>query len=177
MKTDEKMFESFNPIYNQIDQVIYCTSSMLGENVVKAEIAIVVGHNGRNFVSSTDWRLTTAGGRKRILPFSIQPQYPNFLECVAGVDYSLDQEGRFFVVPDTKGQEKSAVVIMPDGRRFEFAPGQALKVIIEPNQKFLATDCTVEYQDTAKVRIYRLVADEQSLYGIFDADGSVSREW
>ena len=95
MENYEKKFERFNPIYNNVTQVKYCAESMLGEKMVKAEIAIVIGHNGRNFVSSTDWRLTTASGKKRILPFGIQPQYPNFIECLAGVEYAVDDKGRF----------------------------------------------------------------------------------
>lgn len=175
-KKDEKMFEAFNPIYNNVSQVMYCASGMLGEEVVKAEIAVVVGHNGRNFVSSTDWRLTTVSGRKRILPFSIQPQYPNFIEAVAGVEYAVDERGRFSVTPDANGQEKSSVVIMPDESRFEFAPGQALKITVQPGQKFLATDCIVRYSETAAVRTYRIISDGQSKYGICDKDGRASRE-
>ena len=83
---------------------------MLGEPIKNARIAVVIGHNGMNFVSSTDWRLVTEGGIRRILPFSVRPQYPNFLECVAGVSYS-GQQGQFTVLPD-KENPRSAVVIM-----------------------------------------------------------------
>lgn len=176
MERDEKKFEAFNPVYNNVAQVKNCAESMLSEKVSKAEIAIVIGHNGRNFVSSTDWRLTTASGKKRILPFGIQPQYPNFIECLAGVAYAVDKKGRFFVTPDEDGCEKAAVVIMPDGSRFDFAAGQALKVIVQPEQRFLATDCAVEYEDAAGVRTYRIIADEQTLYGLYDSEGRASRE-
>ena len=91
----DKLKEAFLPVYNSVSQVKSCTSSMLGEEVVNAEISIVIGHNGRNFVSSTDWRLTTSSGRKRIFPFTIHPQYPNFVECVAGMGYVVDSRQRF----------------------------------------------------------------------------------
>ena len=173
----DKLKEAFLPVYNSVSQVKSCTSSMLGEEVVNAEISIVIGHNGRNFVSSTDWRLTTSSGRKRIFPFTIHPQYPNFVECVAGMGYVVDSRQRFAVTPDAEGQEKAAVVIMPDGKKYDFAAGQAVKITVAPDTRFLANDCAVEFSETADKRVYKIVPDETTLYGLYDSDGTVSREW
>lgn len=172
----DKLKETFLPVYNSVSQVKSCAGSMLGEEVVNAEISIVIGHNGRNFVSSTDWRLITSSGRKRIFPFTIHPQYPNFVECVAGTAYIVDERGRFAVVPDAEGQEKAAVVIMPDGEEYNFAAGQAVKITVALDTRFLATDCMIEFSETADTRVYKIVPDETSLYGICDSNGSVSRE-
>lgn len=167
----EIMKETFNPVYNSVEQVKNCVSFMLGEPIKDAKIAVVIGHNGMNFISSTDWRLTTESGIKRILPFSMRPQYPNFLECVAGVSYS-GQQGQFTVLPD-KENPCGAVVIM-DGKRYTFAPGEALKIYIDPKEKFIATDCQVLTEDGEDgVRIYQVETTEDTLYGRFDENGRI----
>ena len=165
------MKETFNPVYNNAEQVKKCVSFMLGEPIKDAKIAVVIGHNGMNFISSTDWRLTTESGIKRILPFSVRPQYPNFLECVAGVSYS-GQQGQFTVLPD-KENPQGAIVIM-DGKRYWFAPGEALKIYVEQGKKFIATDCQVLTEDGEDgVRIYRVETNEDTLYGRFDENGRI----
>ena len=93
------MKEMFNPAYNNVEQVKRCAYFMILEEIKEARVAVVIGHTGRNFVSSTDWRLTTESGAHRILPFSVRPQYPNFVECVAGVKYEV-KNGKFCVTPD-----------------------------------------------------------------------------
>ena len=175
----EKMQETFNPVYNNIEQVKKCTGFMLGEEMKDAKIAVVVGHNGRNFVSSTDWRLTTASGMKRILPFSVRPQYPNFVECVAGAKYDVNKDGQFSITPDGRGLYpqsviKSAIVIIGK-QSYTFTPGEALKIYVNPGEKFIATDCEVVCEEQEKVRIYRIIANEQTLYGKLDEKGSISQ--
>lgn len=170
----ERMKETFNPVYNNVEQVKKCAGFMLGEEVTNARIAIVIGHNGRDFVSSTDWRLTTASGVKRILPFSIRPQYPNFVECVAGVEYT-GQNSAFCVVPDKTEAKRAMVFIGDDSYLFE--PGAALKIYVSPESEFIATDCTVVCEENAEenIRIYRVMANEQTLYGRLDNQGYISQ--
>ena len=165
--------ENFNPVYNDVEQVRRCTTFMLGEEVVEAKIALVIGHNGRNFVSSTDWRLTTASGTHRILPFSVRPQYPNFLECVAGVSYE-NKNGQLYVVPDDEGKRLGAVVEVL-GKRYRFSAGEALKICADANTQFIATDCAVEYEVHENERVFRVIPDEQTIYGLFGADGKISQ--
>lgn len=175
----EMMMESFNPVYNNVEQVKKCVSFMLGEEVTDAKIAIVIGHNGRNFVSSTDWRLTTSNGLKRILTFSPRPQYPNFVECVAGAKYEVKND-MFSIIPDGCGLypkniiTKSAIVCIGE-QSYVFAPGEALKIYIKTGEKFIATDCDVTCEEQEKVRIYRIIPNEQTLYGKLDSKGSISQ--
>jgi len=175
----ERMQETFNPVYNNVEQVKKCTGFMLGEEMKDAKIAIVIGHNGRNFISSTDWRLTTVSGLKRIFPFSVRPQYPNFVECVAGAKYDV-KDGMFSIVPDGGGlypanvPVKKATVII-DKKTYSFAPGEALKIYVKPGEKFIATDCDVTCEEQEKVRIYRIIPNEQTLYGKLDKNGSISQ--
>lgn len=166
----EKMKETFNPVYNNAEQVKECVS-FLGEPIKDARIALVIGHNGLNFVSSTDWRLVTESGIRRIFTFSARPQYPNFLECVAGVSYS-GQQGQFTVLPD-KENPRGAVVVM-EGKRYSFEPGEALKIYVDPREKFIATDCMVICEDDGiHPRVYRIITDEDTLYGRFDEKGRI----
>ena len=167
------MKETFNPVYNDVNQVEKCATFMLNEEVVEAKIALVIGHNGRNFVSSTDWRLTTASGAHRILPFSVRPQYPNFLECVAGVSYE-NRQGQLHVVPDEESNRLNAVVEVL-GKQYVFSAGEALKIYAVSNSQFIATDCAVEYEERDNVRIFRVITDEQTIYGLFGADGKISQ--
>ena len=172
----EKMTESFNPVYKREALVKDCVSHMLmGEEIESARVAIVVGHNAMNFVSSSDWRLVTKGGTRRVLTFSVRPQYPNFLECVAGVSYS-GQAGKFCVLPD-KENPRGAIVEM-DGQQYVFKPGEALKIYVEPGSRFIATDCEVVYDDNNGIgeRIYRIVTHEDTLYGRLDEDGCISQD-
>ena len=166
------MKEPFNLVYNGVEQVKRCAGVMLSEEVADAKIAIVIGHNGVNFVSSTDWRLTTGSGIKRILPFSIRPQYPNFLECVAGVSYSGQLE-KFTVLPEVKNPKPAQVII--GNEVYDFAPGKALKIYVKPNSRFIATDCLVECEETSDLRIYRVIVDETTLYGYLDEKGGISQ--
>ena len=184
--------ENFNPVYNNVEQVKKCAAYMLGEEVVDARIAIVIGHNGRGFVSSTDWRLTTASGAHRIFPFSMRPQYPSFLECIAGVRYRYNNY-RIIVQPDCPElpqgfnafghprsvaaalmREKTAVVKISD-KSYEFSGGKALKVYVEPNSKFIATDCLVKCEEHSRERVYEVITDENTLYGFLDQDGRITQ--
>lgn len=186
------MYESFNPVYNSVEQVKNCASYMLGEKVVEARIALVIGHNGRNFVSSTDWRLTTESGAHRILPFSMRPQYPNFLECVAGVSYEV-KNGKLRVEPDNieklpsrdyfgnlrgsaakKMREKRAVVKIGE-KSYEFEAGKALKIYVEPNTEFIATDCAVKYEERKRLRVFEVLTNEQTVHGFLDERGIISQ--
>ena len=175
----ERMQETFNPVYNNCEQVKRCTGFLAHEEMIDAKIAIVVGHNGRNFVSSTDWRLTTLSGLKRVLTFSARPQYPNFVECVAGAKYEVIN-GMFSIIPDGIGLyptnviKKSAIVIIGE-QSYTFAPGEALKIYVKPCEKFIATDCDVTCEEQEKVRIYRIHPNEQTLYGKLDEKGSISQ--
>ena len=146
---------------------------MLGEDVIQAQIALVIGHNGRNFVSSTDWRLVTSQGNRRILPFSMRPQYPNFVEIVAGVKYEMSENG-FRILPDTPLFSKSAKVIIGD-REYDFKPGEALKIYAQPNSKFIATDCPVTVEERENERVYTIHAEYPTVYGFLDKKGSVSQ--
>lgn len=170
---NEKMFESFNPIYNREDQVKRCAASMLAEKVVEAIPVLVIGHNGRNFVSSTDWRLTTESGKKRILPFGIRPQYTNFVEVVSGVKYEVTDDG-FSITPDTKSSQKSSRVIIDDKEYF-FEPGKVLKICIQQGNHFIATDCMVTCTEDDYTRTYTIIKDDKTFMGHFDDDGMVSR--
>lgn len=165
----EKISENFNPVYNNVEQVKANAEYMLGEKVVDARIAIVIGHNGRNFISSTDWRITTETGNKRILPFSIRPQYPNFVECVAGMRYDV-YKSMFTIIPD---QQNNKISVVLENKEYSFSRGDALKIYIEPNSKFIATDCLVDYDENKNV--YRVITDENTAYGWFDAKGHISR--
>lgn len=165
----EKIAEKFNPVYNNVEQVKANAEYLLGEKVVDAKIAIVIGHNGRNFVTSTDWRITTEKGNKRILPFSIRPQYPNFVECVAGMRYDVYHE-IFTIIPEP---DKSKVTVVLDDKEYSFSRGDALKICIESDSKFVATDCLVDYDENKNV--YRVITDEDTAYGWFDAKGHISR--
>lgn len=169
----EKINETFNPVYNNIEQVKKCAAFMLGEEVVNARIAIVVGHNGRDFVSSTDWRLTTQSGNKRILPFSMRPQYPNFVEVVAGVKYEVTENG-FQILPDTPLFKKAAKVIM-GLQEFVFRPGEALKIYVEPGRRFIATDCQVTVEEDDMMRIYTIHEDYPVVFGFLNGKGSISQ--
>lgn len=180
----EKMKEKFNPIYNNVEQVKNCVFFMISEQIIDARIAIVIGHNGRNFVSSTDWRLTTESGAHRILPFSVRPQYPNFVECVAGVNYEV-KNGKFCVTPDCtcmapkaadRIKEKRAVVKIGK-KTYKFNAGEALKIYIEPNSTFIATDCMVKYEDHEHERIFEIITDENTKYGFLDSSGQISQAY
>ena len=169
----EKMFESFNPIYNREDQVKRCTTSMLAEEVVEAIPVLVIGHNGRNFVSSTDWRITTKSGNKRILPFGIRPQYTNFVEVVSGVKYEATDDG-FSITPDVKSSQKSSRVII-DNKEYFFEPGKVLKICINQGSHFIATDCMVACTEDDNMRTYTIIQDEKTIVGYFGNDGMISR--
>ena len=169
----EKIFEKFNPAYNSVEQVIRNASYLMNDEVIDAKVAIVIGHNGRNFVSSSDWRIETKTGEKRIFQFSARPQYPNFIECVAGVNYFTKGE-KFFVIPDDEGTEKSAKVIL-DGKEYDFAPGKAIKIYVEADSKFIATDCLVECKEDENCRTYRIITDDDTVYGWSDAKRHISR--
>ena len=168
----EKINETFNPVYNNVEQVKRCAAIMLGEDVIQAQIALVIGHNGRNFVSSTDWRLTTQSGHKRILPFSMRPQYPNFVEVVAGVKYEVTENG-FQILPDHLLFRKGAKVVI-GGEEYDFNPGEALKLYVQPNNKFIATDCPVTVEEQENERVYTIHAEYSTVYGFLDKKGSVS---
>ncbi len=164
----EKIKEQFNPVYNNVEQVKKNAEYLLGEKVTDAKIAIVIGHNGRNFVSSTDWRITTESGNKRILPFSIRPQYPNFVECVAGMRYDVYKE-LLTIIPDSQNK----VSVMLEDKVYSFNRGEALKIYIEPDSKFIATDCLIEYNENRN--FYRVLTDENTAYGKLDKNGNISR--
>lgn len=169
----EKINETFNPVYNNIEQVKKCAAFMLGEEVVEAHIAIVIGHNGRNFISSTDWRLVTKSGNRRILPFSMRPQYPNFVEVVAGTKYEVTEEG-FRILPDAPTLKKSAKIVVGSSE-FTFKPGEALKIYAQPNDKFIATDCPVTVEENEKMRTYTIHVDSQVIFGFLNEKGSISQ--
>ena len=176
------MKEKFSPTYNNVEQVKRCAYFMIFEQITDARIAVVIGHTGRNFVSSTDWRLTTESGAHRILPFSVRPQYPNFVECVAGVSYEV-KNGKFCITPDSVCSfpkatdmihEKSAVVKI-GGKTYRFKPGEAIKIYVEPNSRFIATDCKVVCTETKSERIFELMPDEETKWGFLSASGDVSQ--
>lgn len=174
MEQNETMKEPQNIVYNNMAQVVSCASYMLGEEVEDARIAIVIGHNGNNFVSSTDWRVMTWSGNRRILPFSMRPQYPNFLECVAGVAY-FGQREKFTVQPDDDVNARDAVVKLGDEVHV-FTPGQALKIYVEPGSRFIASDCLVECKDNGEgPRTYTIIPDENTVYANLDENGVLSR--
>ena len=75
--------------------------------------------------------------------------------------------------PD-KDNPKQAKVIMGE-QEYLFAPGEALKIYVLPNTKFIATDCVVDYQDTDEMRIYRVDINEDTIYGHLDKDGRISQ--
>ena len=192
--------ESFNPIYNEVGQVRHCASSMLcGAKIKNVNIGIVIGFNGTEFVTSTDWRLETEDGMKQILPFSIQTQYPSFVECKAGIQYSQFQ-GSVMVLPDGNGVKKDTIyvrnnetnsfvpvealvvdnksepkeaIILLDSKEYHFVPGEDLIIKIDPEEKFLATDCPVECTETKKTRIYT-INTKNAKYGILK-DGKISQ--
>lgn len=168
--------EFFNPIYNETAQVKRCVESMLREPVASVELGIVIGFNGQEFVTSTDWRVTTESGLKQILPFTIQTQYPSFLECKAGTLYTLF-EGNILVLPDGKDVKeaqvvetakprKSAVVIIDD-ESYRFEPGEDILIKVNPEKQFLATDCFVECEEQPDCRIYKVKTDDAT-YGIVE---------
>ncbi len=170
----EKMFEQFNPVYNEVGQVLRCAQSMIAEEVIKAEITLFIGHNGKDFVSSTDWLLTTETGRKRILTTSVRPQYPNFVEVMAGACYSINDRGFFEIRADMEGAEKKAVILLPDGTRQEIAPGHPVRYTIPIGSRFVATDCHVICREEDEARVYEICEDERTQYGFLNIDGRIS---
>ena len=169
----EKLTETFNPVYKQIQQIKDCVPYMSREQIIEARVAIVVGHNGRNFVTSTDWRLTTESGESRVLTFTMRPQYPNFVECIAGVEYGVRNE-MVYIHPDKLIFAKSAEIHL-NGQIYTFNPREALKIYVEPGNTFIATDCLVNCIETETKRIYHIVTDENTLFGKLDKDGSISQ--
>lgn len=167
----EKIKELFNPIYREVEQVKRCAN--LGERVVDARIALVIGHNGKNFISSTDWRLVTESGAERIFPFFIHAQYPTFVECISGYHY-FTMRGLFFVQPIATVLAKPAVVVVGDKKQY-FRIGEALKIYVEPNSKFIATDCVVTCEENDEYFIYTVVPDDNTQYGYLDENGCASK--
>ena len=174
MKKDEKIHETFSPNYNEVEQVKKCVGFLLNEKVVEARIALVIGFNGRNFVTSTDWRIRTENGHERIMPFSIHPQYPNFIECLAGVEYSVYDDS-FRVLPDAPLFAKDAVVKI-GGKSYRFVPGQPLIVYVDFGERFIATDCRVKIIEQQYTRIFRVITDNKTQYGLFNEKGTAFRE-
>ena len=170
----EKMLETFNPVYNDAEQVIRCAQAMISEPVEKAEITLFIGHNGKDFVSSTDWLLTMQSGRKRILTTSVRPQYPNFVEIMSGAAYSVDERGFFEIKADPVGAEKKAVILLPDGTRKEIKPWKPLRITIPPKSNFIATDCHVICHEYNKERVYEVCIDQDTLYGYVDDKQHIS---
>lgn len=169
---NEVIQKNFCPTYNSVDQVKKSASSMLDEPIEEVKIAIIIGHDGVNFVSSTVWQVTTKSGIKKLIPF-FDTQYPKFLECVAGVAYA-DEQGQFAILPDS-GDNYNTVVVFDD-KPYSFEPGKILKIYVKPNgQRFVATGCAVEYQDTGVTRIYKVITDKNTLYGRFGAQGKISQ--
>ena len=168
----EKIKKIVNPVYNEAEQVKRCAYD--NEKMVEARVAIVIGHNCRNLVSSTDWRLKTDKGNTRVFMFSIHPQYPNFIECVAGASYQVSETGRFSINWDEVGAEKKACVIL-DGKKYFFNPGEALKIYIEPESVFVATDCLVKCEENDEMRIYTVLTDKETGYCYMDKSGRISR--
>jgi len=66
-------------VYTNAQQVVDCVASMLGVDpkACSAELKMVIGWNGTDLISSTDWHITYPGGCC-ILPPCISPQYPTF---------------------------------------------------------------------------------------------------
>ena len=155
--------------YNNEDQVKKCVEHMLGEKVREVRLALVIGHNGTDFVSSTDWRVTMESGQEYILTSSMQPQYPNFLECKAGVSY---EKGKYSII--TAEDDKSAKVFI-GGSIYCFRPGEALRIYVQPCERFIATDCAVECEETEQERTYRVITDENTQYGYLDDKGRISQ--
>ena len=189
-----KFTETFAPLYNSVEQVKECAFFMIQEKIKEARVAIVIGHNGKNFVSSTDWRLITESGVECVLPFSARPQYPTFVECVASVNYLL-KNGKFCVMPDYVGKpfphtafgwsqsaaeqlirEKTAVVKIGD-EIYHFKAGEKLIIYVEPDSRFIATDCAVKLKERGSIRIFEVVTDENTKYGLLNKAGVISPDW
>jgi len=161
--------ERFNPAYNDPQQVKNCT----GADVAK--VAIVIGYvptkDGGKLVTSTDWRLKMVGGETAVFQFSIHPNYTSFVECKAGANYEINQFG---ITNDPTGHHKPARVIIGDSV-LHFEPEERLIVYPKKGEKFIATDCEVEVVDDRYERVYRVIIDDDTEYGVIDEKGRISR--
>ena len=61
-------------------------------------------------------------------------------------------------------------------KTYHFKPGEALKVYVEPNSRFVATACNVVCTETQNERIFELVTDEETKWGFLNATGDVSQD-
>ena len=153
----------FLPYYNEVRQVMNCAKSMIGQTIKKAEVIINIGFTGNEHISSTEWLLTTEDGEECILPFFMTPQYPTFISMIAGTKIEKKNDRIQFL-----HDEKPAVLVMPTGEEFTFAPGKPVRVgVVDGTTGFVGNDCSVQVIETADAVIYRIVADETTHYAQF----------
>lgn len=161
--------ETFNPAYNDQQQVKACTGAR------SAKVAIVIGYipakEGGKFITSTDWRLKMPGGETAVMQFSIHPNYTSFVECIAGMRY---EEECFGVSANPVGHHKPARVVIGE-KMYHFEPGERLVIPVRKGDLFIATDCEVEVEDLDYERIYKVTVDKDTEYGFMDEKGRISR--
>ena len=149
-----------------------CVRTMLqGDEPFPACPTIFIGYNGKEFVSSSDWEIKTPHGNC-ILPFGILPQYPSFIQVYAGMNYYSHPCGSPLIHPDPIGQQRNAIVRLPDGQEFEFLPGEPLKLSAKGNiaKKFPLTDCRVYLSSLRNKVFYSIIADKTTTFGKYDGE-------
>ncbi len=159
----KKITRNFLPVYNEVIQVKNCVRSMIGQEIIDVNVIINIGFNGREYVSSTEWMLKTAGNEECILPFSITPQYPTFISMVAGTSISNNNGNIMF-----EHNSKQAIIITPDGNQRSLSPGEPVRIVIADGAKnFVCSDCVVEVTENNDAVTYTIIPDESTHYGKF----------
>lgn len=154
----------FLPYYNEKKQVSNCTSYHIGQEVKDTKIYLSIGHNGKEFISSTDWISTDADEEEYVLPFCAQAQNPTFLTLQAGVNYTVNE----LKILEAKADYKKTVLVMPDEQTYEFAPGEPVRVLIsEGCERFIASDCAVKIEETEETRTYFVLTEEDTKYASY----------
>ena len=156
--------------YADAEIVGNCVQTMLQEqNALPACPTIFIGYNGKEFVSSSDWKLQTPQGTC-ILPFGVLPQYPSYIQADAGTGYNPHPSETAVIHPDPLARPRIAVVRMPNGQKFEFQPGSAVKIPVTGKlaERFPLTDCRICMEPRADRVIYTLIPDENTMYGKFN---------
>lgn len=167
--------EASNFPYNRDTQVAYCFAGrfLMNENQVKAQPCLMLGFNGKEFVLSSDWLVSSAqsGEKLGIVPYTIAPQYIGFTPVYAGVKY---QSGRFgtTATEDPLGKE-SNVQLLIGSKTYTFATGELVIVPIQEGEEFITCDCEVKCIEQDGVRIYKTLLQDGTSFGVF-RDGMIS---
>lgn len=177
-----KLEKNIVPSYNEKKQVMRCVKSMFkNEHKIEefdAKLMFIVGFNGKIFVSSTDWVIQSPYGAC-ILPPTIVPQYQTFVKLEANMQIDVNKEDwqfgkdhqvRTLEMPWTMTRDgKFSEVIFPDGTTYRFYEEEALMIeLTEEMDRFILSDCDIEFHDKLEKRQYVIKASENTQYGCFE---------